>query len=52
MVRGSRDDTDGLAGRLLPLIVFLAALVVVAGLLSVRADGPVEGYLQGAPLGG
>jgi hypothetical protein len=50
MVRGSRDQVDGFAGRLLPFIVFLAALVVVGGLLSVRADGPIEGFLQGAPL--
>lgn len=50
MTRGSRHDTEGLAGRFLPFIVVLAALVVLAGLLSVRADGPIEGYLQGAPL--
>ena len=50
MARGSRNDIDGFAGRFLPLIVFLAALVVLAGLLSVRADGPIDGYLQGAPL--
>jgi hypothetical protein len=50
MVRRSRDQTDGIAGRFLPLIVFLAALVVVGGLFSVRADGPIEGFLQGAAV--
>ena len=35
MVRQSRDDGDNMGGRFLPALVVLAALVVVASLLSV-----------------
>lgn len=48
MVRIKRDDNSDLGGRFLPAIVVVAALVALAGLLSVRADGPTDAFLQGS----
>lgn len=48
MGRTRWDNVNELGGRFLPLIVVLAALVALAGLLSVRADGPTDAFLQGS----
>lgn len=39
MFRASQDSSSGPGARLLPAVVVLAALVALAGLISVRADG-------------
>lgn len=39
MFRTSRDSSSGSGARFLPAVVVLAALVVLAGLVSVRVDG-------------
>ena len=38
----SRDNQSEMGGRFLPAIVILAALIVLAGLLSVRADSAAD----------
>ena len=47
MARTLRDTHSDLGGRFLPAIVVVAALVALAGLMSVRADGPADAFMQG-----
>lgn len=42
MVYTPRDNQSEIGGRFLPAIVVLAALIALAGLLSVRADRPAD----------
>ena len=44
MFRFSRDSASGSGGRFLPAVVVLAALVALAGLVSVRVDGVAAGH--------
>ena len=47
MVSTSRDNSSTPGGRFLPAVVVIAALVAIAGLMSVRADGAADAYIQG-----
>lgn len=40
----SRDNESEMGGRFLPAIVILAALIALAGLLSVRADSAADPF--------
>jgi hypothetical protein len=40
----SRDNQSEMGGRFLPAIVILAALIALAGLLSVRADSAADSF--------
>lgn len=48
MVGGWRDGSGNAGARFLPVVVVLAALVVLAGLLSVRAGGIATDAGRGA----
>jgi len=44
MVYTPRDHQSDIGGRFLPAIVILAALIVLAGLFSVRAEQPADPF--------
>jgi hypothetical protein len=49
--RSRRPDAGQPGGPLLPAIVVVAALVAIAGLASVRADGSADGFPPAAAQG-